>query len=131
MRTLLPLLRIVALVAFGVAFAATWRGLGATGMPNPDGMDPDVLWWYTHQDDIRQIGLVVLAVGLVTMFVPALLVTLAGAFMVAAYAYVVESSSRLGLDQPGAWWIFAGALAVIAVARRVLRPRRRSEVAGR
>ncbi|MGH1565483.1 hypothetical protein [Mumia sp. DW29H23] len=123
MRTLLPLLRIVALVAFGVAFVATWRGMSSTGMPNPEGMSADVLWWYTHQDDIRQVGLVVLLVGLVTMFVPAMLVTLGGAFMVAAYAYVVDASSRLGIDQPGAWWIFAAALVAIAVARRVLRPR--------
>ncbi|MFD1826951.1 MULTISPECIES: hypothetical protein [Mumia] len=124
MRTLLPLLRIAALIAWAVAFVATWRALSSTGMPDPEGMSADALWWYTNQDDIRQVGLVILGAALVTMFVPAMLVTLGGAFMVAAYAWIVGESSP-GLEQAGAWWIFAAALVVIALVRRVVRPRRR------
>ncbi len=123
MRTLLPLLRIVALVACAVAFVATWRALSSTGMPNPEGMSAGSLWWYTHQDDVRQVGLVLLGAGAVTMLVPTLLVTLAGACAVGAYAWIV-GESRLGLDQAGAWWIFVVALVAIALVRAVVRPRR-------
>jgi hypothetical protein len=122
MRTVLPLLRIVAVAAFAVAFVATWQATTKTGMPNPAGMDPDALWWYTHQDDIRQIGLVVLVVALVTMFVPFLLVTVAGAVAVGSYAVIV-GESRVELEQAAAWWIFAGALVAVAGVRRFGRPR--------
>ncbi|KAA1418354.1 hypothetical protein FE697_021275 [Mumia zhuanghuii] len=127
MRTLLVLLRIVAVVAFAVAFVATWRALSSTGMPNPDGMDPDTLWWYSNQDDIRQVGLVILVAGLVTMLVPAMLVTIAGAVAVGTYAWIVDSSPAFGVEQPAAWWGFAAALLAIAVVRRVLRQRRGAE----
>ncbi|WP_370615728.1 hypothetical protein [Mumia sp. Pv 4-285] len=124
MRTLLTLLRIIAVVAFAVAFVATWRALSSTGMPNPDGMDPDVLWWYTNQDDIRQAGLAILVVGLVTMLVPVMLVTVAGAVAVGAYAWIVDSSPAFDVEQPVAWWGFAAALLAIAVVRGVVRRRR-------
>lgn len=124
MRATLALLRIAALGSFAVAFVATWRCLGSTGMPAPEGMTADVLWRYAHQDDVRAAGLVTLVVGLVTMLVPSVLVTLAGAFAVAAYAFVVGASPAFDVEQPAAWWIFAGALVVIALVRRVARPQR-------
>lgn len=123
MRTVLTLLRIAALAACVFAFVATWGALSSTGMPHPEDLSGDSLWWYSHQDDVRQVGLVVLGAGLVTMLVPAMLVTLGGAFVVAAYAWIVGEGSSW-LEQPGAWWIFAVALVAVALVRQVVRPRR-------
>ncbi|MBW9205917.1 hypothetical protein KV097_08155 [Mumia sp. zg.B17] len=121
MRTLLALLRIAALGSFVVAFVAAWREFGSTGMPAQEGMTADALWWYVHQDDVRDAGLVTLVVGLVTMLVPSMLVTVAGACAVAAYASVVGASPAFDVEQPAAWWIFAGALVLVALVRRAFR----------